>query len=324
MTADVLLYRLYRLRRLILVAVLPPALVVVAVASAKGPAALVLLALAVGVPLAHALRYPNVWFETLSVSLVLSVLLALAGAIGPDVGILGLALRLIGLFLLGAVLFLAAVALLPALLAAGPPRPITARARRRTRLSPAEAKARITLHPSREDDRVSCGAPDADGTFAVSIRHSVPSLTGSEPEPLEILLFAQVLTSTDSVHEVMSVTAGAQPPAGPCGQADSGDGQGGKNDALDDDAPPEITVTRHVFTPGRRGTLVELAETGPGMTRFLALGFWLQDCLADHLTDEIDRAEGRAPRANRFAPQDQLVADLARALVGPQPVQPAE
>ena len=323
MAADVLFYRLYRLRRLILVAALPPALAAGAVAAVKGPAALVLLVPAVGVPLAHALRYPNAWTETLAVSLAMSVLLPLAGTIGGAVGLPGLALRLAGLGALGVVLFLLASRAVPALLRRGRARRITAHARRRTALPLDAAREAVTLHPGREDGKVSCGQADADGTFPVTIRHRMPALAVGEEAGFDVLLYAQVLESTDTVHEVMSVEAGpVAPTPGPGGP----DAQGGERaDAQDDEPAPEVCFVRHVFTPGARGTLVEVAETGAEMTPFLAFGFWLQDGMADRLTDEIDRAEGRPPRANRFAGQDQLVVDLARGVAGgPRAQTPAE
>ena len=323
MAADVLFYRLYRLRRLILVAALPPALAIGAVAAVTGPAALVLLVLAVGVPLAHVLRYPNAWTETLAVSLVMSVLLPLAGTIGGDVGLPGLALRLAGLGALGGVLFLLASWAVPALLCRGRAREVTARARRRTALPADAAKAAVTLHPGREDGKVSCGQADADGTFPVTIRHRMPGLAAGEEAGFDVLLYAQVLESNETVHEVMSVEAGpVAPMAGPGGPAADG---AKREDAQDDEPAPEVCFVRHVFTPGARGTVVEVAETGAEMTPFLAFGFWLQDGMADWLTDEIDRAEGRPPRANRFAGQDQLVVDLVRVVAGGRRAQtPAE
>ena len=326
MGIDVFAYRVYRLRRLIAVAVAPPVLVVAAIAALKGPAALVLLALAVGAPLAHALRYPNAWIETLTVSLTVTALLALAGTIGPDLGLWALALRLAGLLALGVALFLAIGAVLPMLLLGGPERPVQARARRRSRLAPAALKAAITLYPGRDDPRVRCSAADADGAFAVCIRHEMPALDPGAPDTAEIRLFAQVLRSTPECHEVMSVEDDglAEPEAFDPG-AEVGDVLGGAGLSGQTEAEPAITITRHSFAPRRRGTRVEVSERGAVMPRGLALGFWLQDYMADHLTDEIDRAEGRRPRANRAAPHEQLIVDLARPLIQRRPARhPAE
>jgi hypothetical protein len=315
MGIDVFAYRLYRLRRLIAVAVAFPVLVVLAIAALKGPAAFVLLVLAVGAPLAHALRYPNAWTETLAVSFTMAVLLALAGTIGPGLGLVGLALRLGGLVLLGLVLLMAMGALLPRLLLGGPQQPVQARARRRSRLSPEALKAAITLYPGREDPRASCSDADEDGAFAVCIRPEMPALDPAARATAEIRLFAQVLTSTPERHEVMSVEDDGRAEAedvDPGEEVEDAFGGAGPDQAAE--AEPEITITRHDFVRLRRGTRVEVSERGAVMPRGLALGFWLQDYMADHLTDEIDRAEGRRPRANRAAPHEQLSVDLARPL----------
>ena len=72
-------------------------------------------------------------------------------------------------------------------------------------------------------------------------------------------------------------------------------------------------------------TNVEIAEYGVPMSAGYAICFWLQDYIADYLTDEVDRAEGRPPRANRFQSQDQLVFDIARLFVRkPGGTEPAE
>lgn len=310
-----MLYRFYRLRRLIALSLVLPILAVLAVAAFKGPASFILLTLAIGLPLAHVLRYPNAWTETLTVSLLTAILLALAGTIGPDIGLLGLGLRLLGLALLGAVLFFVLNGPVTALLMSGPVVEMNARARRRTRLSPAEAKAGITLYPGRKDAKVDCGEPDEDGAFPVTIHHKMPALCGPE-ETLDVLVYAQIVESGDMVHEVMSVDAG------PLDDELTAPDETGE--PADEETPPAITVTRHVFTPTKRGTLVDVTEKGGALTRGQALGFWLQDYFADHLTDELDRAEGRPARANRFAPQDQLVGDIARRLVGRTPATPAE
>lgn len=329
MGIDVFAYRIYRLRRLLGVAVALPVLVVAGIAALKGPAAVVLLVLAVGAPLAHVLRYPNAWMETLTVSLTVAVLLALAGTIiGPDLGLDGLALRLAGLVALGFVLLLALGAVLPMLLLGGTERPVQAWARRRSRLTPEALKSAITLYPGRDDPRVTCSPADADGAFAVSIRHEMPARDPSAPATAEIRLFAQVLSSTPERHEVMSVEDDG------LSEVEAFDPDEEFGDVLDDaglgqetetETEPAITVTRHSFVPLRRGTRVEVCERGAVMPRGLALGFWLQDYMADHLTDEIDRAEGRRPRANRAAPHEQLIVGLARPLMRRRPSRhPAE
>lgn len=331
MTASILAYRLFRLRRLIAAAILLPALVVLLIAAAKGAAAFWLLPLAVGLPLAHALRYPTAWLETASVSLVVAALLALAGTIGPDVGLLGLALRIAGLGVLGFVLFMVAVATVPMILGLGEAKPVTAHARRWTKLSPQEAKARITLYPGRRDEKVTCGPRDEEGMFEIVIHHRMADCTEGGDHAFDVHLYATVLETGPYHHEIMSIEAQPEP-------EDIAD----RLEALDPEtrasieeaiaearaqaeAAPErsVSVSRHQFTPARGGTLVEVAERGVAMTAGMRLGFWLQDYFADHLTDELDRAEGRPPRANRFEGQSQMIVDIAKRFA-PQGATPAE
>ncbi len=74
----------------------------------------------------------------------------------------------------------------------------------------------------------------------------------------------------------------------------------------------EVSVSCHEFAPTRGGgSRVVLSERSGQMPLGVRVGFWLQDYLADHLTDEIDRAEGRAARANRDQKHAQLVVDIA-------------
>ncbi|MEM6636127.1 MAG: hypothetical protein AAF667_09570 [Pseudomonadota bacterium] len=294
---QICLYRLFRLRRLIVFSVAIPILVVGLIAFFKGQAAMALVPLAVVPPLLHALRYPTAWMETVTVSVCMAVLLAFAGTIGADVGLLGLALRLVGLGILGAVLFIVLSLQILNLVSLGVARPFTARAVRRSSLTPEALRAAITLYPGREDDKVTCGPAAEDGLFPIRIRHSVPALEGDGIEDFDVDIFGIVLSETDETFELMSIPDGGE----------------------------DTSLTQYRFTPVKGGTRVELAERGVPMTAGYQLGFWLQDYMADYLTDEIDRAEGRHVRANRFQIQDQLLTDVTRhffgGLQGPDPTE---
>ncbi len=333
MTLRVAMYRLYRLRRLILVSAVPTLLAVLVVAAFKGPSALALLPIALGVPLAHLLRYPTAWTETIIVSLVTMAVLLLAGTIGAEVGLPGLALRIAGLALFGVVLFFVLTSRLSEALVAGPTVEHTSRARRWSSLPTDQLKAAITIYPGREDARVTCSAADEDGAFAVTIRQPMESLCGEEGETLDIEMFAQVLTSTEDVHEVMCVEAStAQEDLEAMFEEAGAELEDELRDAIEayqaeaEDTPPAVCVSRHSFMPAKRGgTYVDVAETGAALTRGMRFGFWAQDYFADHLTDEVDRAEGRPPRSNRSTTQSQLIVDIAKLLMGRQtPVHPAE
>lgn len=77
MTLDILFYRLYRLRRTIVLGLLPTLATIWVVNIYTGQTFPILTTLALLVPVAHAVRYPNCWTETLTASLVLSVCLLL-------------------------------------------------------------------------------------------------------------------------------------------------------------------------------------------------------------------------------------------------------
>jgi hypothetical protein len=289
MYLNVMVYRLFRLRRLILVSVLPPCLAVLAIYVVKGPSALYLLPFALLGPGLHILRYPNAWTESLAVSLTLSVVLGLAGTVGTDVGLIGLSLRLVGLGVVGVIVFLAVSTLGAGLLFFGPEKEFTVSAHRKSRLDPATLKKRITLYPGRVDDRVSCGQAREDGVFPVTMKHQISDLSDAGSEQIDVTYFGFVLTDRPELHELIAIP-----------------GDGG-----------DTSTTQHSFIEQRKGTIVNLSERSLPVTYGFFAGYWLQDYLADHLTDEIDHAEGRAMRANRFQKHDMLLLDFARFFARP-------
>ena len=292
MTANVLLYRLWRLRRLIAVAILPP-LAVTALWLPPGQVmAGLFIALSVLVPLAHVLTYPKDYAETMTVSLVLAFTLWLASGIDPTASVLATAMRAVGLAALAFVLFLVAIIPMGTILALGPMRESGhVRASRRSRLSPAELKPAITLYPGREDARTTCGPANAEGVFEVETRHEVAPMAqgcavdadgaAEAPGIMTVRFFGSVVSTGEDHHEIISF----EEPDG------------------------AIEASRHTFEATAKGSRVTVEETTAGLTGGMALGFWLQDYLADHLTDEIDAAEGRTPRANRAFPQTSLFID---------------
>ena len=284
MSLRVLIYRLYRLRRLIFVTVALPVAVVAGLWALKGTAALAFLPLAVLGPLFHVLKYPKAAAESVAVSLTLTLLLALAGTIGPDVALAGLALRILGLGVLGVVLFLSLSMGLSAAMFAGPEKEFTARAHRKSRLDPQALKERITLYPGREDDRVVCGPARSDGVFPITMKHSMPDLSEAGMEEVEVSLFGLILTDLPEQHEVISIPEEGE----------------------------ETSTTQYSFIEQRKGTRVEIAERSLPVPLGIRVGYWLEDYMADYLTDEVDRAEGREMRANRFQPHHQLMIDFFR------------
>lgn len=301
-----LAYRFYRLRRLLVVALIPPLLVWAGIFVLQGPVAYALLPIPLVLIPAHLARYPNAFTETLALSLTLCVVLGLAGTIGPDVGLGGLAIRILGLGVLGLVILMALFGPLSIALMAGPQRSFIARARQHSTLDPATLRARITHYPGRADDSVTCGPLDADRMFEITLHHSVSdwwepddvpkelakevaaAVDAPHDAPFEIKLSGCIIDQTEAEHHLVTV----------------------------DTSTGETSATRFVFAPTPQGTTVTLEEHSSPMPLGLRFGYWLQDYLADYLLDEVDRAEGRKSHTNRFAGQRQFVVDLAMVIAG--------
>lgn len=295
MPLRVALYRLYRLRRLIALACLIPLSVVALAALVKGHAALALVPLAVLPPLVHALVFPKAWTETIAVSLTVAILVALAATIGSEVGPSGLALRILGLAALWALLFCLLTSQVQYLNKWGPPRSMVISASRWSYLDAESLKRAITLRPGRSDGFVTCGEANADGLFEIRFHHRMGVPTTDGVIASDAVMHALVVTDTPEQFELLGI---------PEGTNDQG-------------------CTCWDFRSCQGGTMVTLSEYSFPMSGGLRLGFWLTDYMADYLTDEVDRAEGRPNRANRFQVYDHLIVAIARRFF-PTPPQPQE
>jgi hypothetical protein len=306
---DRLIYRVHRLRRLVVVtSIAPVALAVFAFGGSGVFGGVLLLALALA-PLAHVLIYPNAWMETIVVSLTVTSVLAFAvfALCDPalEIGVFGWA----ALAAFGVVLFLGGMWIVPSLLLKGPGILRETGATGWSRLDADTLRRVITLYPGRHDCVATCGEADENGRFAVTLhlqrisasedvladidRENVRSARGEGGEvALEMDMIAEVAKSDDGVHEVITCIGGEA----------------------------AASVSRHTFVPENGGTRVTVTEYGTPLSPGLVAGMYLQDYMADYLTSEIDRAEGRPARANRAEPVNQLVVDIARRFF---PVDPA-
>ena len=279
-------YRLYRLRRLIAVAVLPP--VAVSLLVFAGPLGWLLAIVSVIGVTAHAVRFPTAWEETLVTSAVVSagwILLAALGAVTGPVGFF------VGVPFVTAVLAFLALSLtsrFATFLSMGPVAPLLVRASRKSTLDPEMLRAGVTLYPGRSDLRTEAGEADETGLFDVRIGHRLPSLFAGDEDFSDIAFRARV-EHADAQRHVVTVL-----------------GEAGET----------LSKTCHTFRATKSGAKVTMEEDGAAMPLGARLGFWLQDFGADHLTDEVDRAEGRAERANRFAPRDSLMMLVAARMTG--------
>ncbi len=297
---DVIAYRVYRNRRTIVLGLIPALATLAAIAQYITPPSTLLIAIGLGLPAIHAVRYPNNWSETLTVSLVTSVCIALATTIPADMASGALFMRIFWLIFLWFVLFFVMVSPLAMLATLGPvsERPVCASAT--SRLNREALRAALTFYPGRSDYRIQCGEADEEGRFQVTMRQEFDVLECDEQPPevreagidengvLETMGSAVIHSTGPDHHEIFFF----------------------------DESLETVIVSRHSFIDlGPKGTRVILEEAGTPLTLGMRVGMWLSDFLADYLTDYIDQAEGRKIRANRAFRHKQLVVDLANILL---------
>lgn len=181
---------------------------------------------------------------------------------------------------------------------------LTFRTRRWSRLSPDALREKITAYPGRSDEMIDCGPADTDGIFRITYRNKIASI-GAVPDADDPEIMPDWPTDEpDENGEVLlEVEANAT-----LGRSDAACHEV----VVTLDEGRNVSVSRHDFTPLNGGTLVEYAERDTAVTTGAALGLWLTDHVADFLTSEVDRAEGRATRSHRVAGHNQLVIDIAR------------
>lgn len=209
--------------------------------------------------------------------------------------------RVFWLCVLSLILFFVLVRPMAILGTSGPTTTAPVRARMRSRLDAETLRQAMTYYPGRSDDKVVCGAADAEGRFPVTIRLAFDVLTFQDDPTPEM---NAVGMSMDGVMECHShaVVHSADPDHHEIFFFDGG------SDA--------VTVSKHSFHTLRNGgTAVVLEEAGMPMTWGERFGMWFSDYLADYTTDQTDQAEGRRTRANRSFVHKQLVVDLANILV---------
>ncbi|MDA8587008.1 hypothetical protein N9L47_12220 [Rhodobacteraceae bacterium] len=298
---DILLYRLFRLRRTLVLGIFPSLTTVLAIGLYSGETYSHLIALAVLIPVAHVVVYPNNWTETLAVSLILSVCLGLATFIPPHLDTGPLLIRAFGLSFLWIVLFFILIVSLGHLESAGPTSDKPVRTSAWSGLPPDVLRKTLTLYPGRKDDNVTCGEADAEGRFPVTIRQVFTPPTYSidlTPEMEEIGMSQDGVIESHG-HAVIHST-------GP-----------DHHEVFHFDAETdEVSVSRYSFHDlEEKGTRVVLEEAGIALSIGNHFGMWLSDFLTDYLTHGIDAAEARRPRANRAFAHRQLVVDIANVII---------
>lgn len=308
MTPDILIYRCLRLWKVAVLGALAPIATVLAAAHYHGADFSILMGLALALPALHAVRYPGMWLETLTVSLVLSPCLWLAAMIGPDLSTGEQIWRIFWLCVMALVLFFLTVSPMAWLALIGPGRVLTAGASRTSRLDPETLRAAITLYPGQTNDRYICGAADEKGVFPITmlpapvdaVKYEIrPELTDGFP------IDSEDMDEEDDDDDISRAFQAVVHSSGP-----------DHHEIFTYFASGEIGAVRYTFQALRAGgTRVTVRETGHHMPYVQIFGFWLTGFMTDYLTYELDRAEGRAPRANRAFPQKQLVVDIANLIL---------
>ena len=301
---DILIYRLFRLRRTIVLGMVPSLATLCAITLYTGATDPILLILAIFLPMAHAVSYPNNWTETLAVSLALAVCLALASTMTPGIALDALLLRIAALVFLFFVLFFVLVGPLATLPTLGERTESTVRASLQTHMPADKIRETLTYYPGRNDRKVICGEADADGRFPVTMRLMFDVLTFEEDKIDDKAEEKEDFAiSLDGVmechgHAVINST-----------------GPDHHEVFFFDDEAGSVTVSKYTFEETGAGTRVVLEEAGTPLTQGERFGMWVSDYLADYLTDCIDDAAGRPARANRAFAHSLFVVDLANILV---------
>lgn len=300
MLLNLISYRLFRLRRLIVLTMLPTVLAFSMVFAQVAQPELLGLGLVACFPLIHVLVYPGQWMETIAVS-VASVAMIFAVphldfTLPPVMRALWFALFLT----LMMVLFCAVIWVICVTMMKGPTRRVTLRSTATSKLAPEVLKEAITLHPGRDDDYVTCYPPDADGLFRAilhlqnivaapdqkeleALPDSVHTITDAGEVETDAFLTCKIEKSTETEHHVVFHTG--------------------------EDLVPGVTI--HHFEAFAGGTRVTVMENSQPMPVLVTLGMWLEDYATDYLVCEIERAERAPPISNRNRTLRQFVVDLA-------------
>ncbi|SFR42386.1 hypothetical protein SAMN04488005_1769 [Yoonia tamlensis] len=295
-------YRIMRLRRLILTALVLSATVLccAAVIAPELLTAARILRIFAAIALLlclHVMLFPNVALETLSLSVVgtgfatlLPVLPDLAGFAPITLYQAALTFAAVLAVLLALACTMVVHKFLEICVYAGP----TVHLRLRTALwvphAPEFAHRQFGLRPDTRRGRVMAGPVDDHGFFDVAVVSSQMADPADPSCPLVVKLDAKILSSDGHTHKTMLV--------------------------LPDGA---VTVTAQRFTPLARGCTVTVTEVPGDFTYGMYALFWLTDQQTDNLVEVAELLQSDPPRANGLA---HAVSFLSLAGVVLSPRQP--
>ncbi len=280
-TPEQMMYRVMRLRRLVVLAVAIPVMIMLLTAlidpTFLTPNRATLGALAVAVLIVgHVSLFPNVTAETLSLSLSVSLLVIsmpwiklLAGSVPVENANAAYVMLITLAVLCTGVLMWMIKGLLNFIIYAGPALSLNVRADMEIACSPSVARRQFALQPQTRRGRILCGPEDQDGLFDVAI--VAPQLADPQnpDQPFVARVVAKVLQSDEQSHQVMMV--------------------------LDDGS---VAATSLTFEPTEIGCRVTVSEMPGDFTAGMHLMFWLADQQADNMTEIADTILSEPARAN--------------------------
>lgn len=299
-TPDQMIYRVMRLRRLVVLATLIPFSVML-IGAAIDPAFLspdraTLGALAVAVMVVgHVMLFPNVATETLSLSLAVTLLVVSAPWIkslawmAPAENASAAYMLLVTLaVIIAGVMMALAKAVLSALIYVGPAIKLRVKAVMELPCSTDVARRQFALQPATRRGRILSGVADSDGLFDVAIMAPQVADPENPDQPFVARLAGKVLHSDENSHQVMLVLP---------------DGR--------------VAATAQTFTATETGCRVEMVEMPGDFTLGMHAMFWLTDQQADNMTECADTILSEPARANGLAHGVSLLS-LASAVLSPR------
>ena len=299
-TAEQMMYRITRLRRLIAIAVALPVIVMLSVAlidpTVLSPlhatiGSLAVLALVTG----HAALFPNVTLETISLSISVTLLVVAMPLIktlalwAPAEHANAALVILVSLAVAATGVLMAILQIALGVLAyAGPAVQKRLKAKLVVPCSPQVALRQCALQPQSRRGRILTGPADDNGFFDVAVASPHVCDPDNPEEPLVVRVDAKILTSTPEQHDVMIALRNGT-----------------------------VTVTSQTFTATPNGCRIEVSDMPGDFTAGMHALFWLTDQQADNLTEMTDVILGHDERANGLAHGVSLLS-VAGALLSPR------
>ena len=299
-TPEQMMYRISRLRRLVVLAAALPVIVLLA-ASWVDPVALpadraTLAAMAVAaLVIGHVAIFPNVTLETISLSLSVTFLVisvpwikAVAAWAPAEHVSAALVILIVFAVALTGVLMAILQIVLSVLVYAGPALRLRLKTTQVVPCSPTVAHRQCAMQPGIRRGRLLTGDVDENGFFDVAVTAPHHTNPDQPDQPLVVKVDAKVLETSPCHHDVMLVL------------------QNGS-----------VTVTSQRFEAVKGGCKITVCDLPGDFTLGMHAMFWLTDQQGDNLTEMTDVIVGQDARANGLAHGVSLLS-VAGTLLSPR------